>query len=141
MRERDKLIDVQPASGRAPKDVFGFSQPIEINMVDGKIVIPDPIIRVKFDSFPGFGHRLFVLTSGLVKHPRQQTVGPCVPRVGSRPSLTDLSRCFHVSSHQRLIISSDREPLLVAGASPQLPGFPGAFRGEIGLIDICVHAP
>src|SRR5678816_3382744 len=58
VRERDKLIDIQSASGGVLKDVFGLLRPAEIYMIDRQIIIPDSIIRVQFDGSPSFGQRL-----------------------------------------------------------------------------------
>jgi hypothetical protein len=58
-----------------------------------------------------------------------------------RPRLASLSHPFQVSRYQRVVEDTDIEPLPITRAIAQLPGSGGAFRREIGFIEIRVDAP
>ena len=120
---------------------MGLGQAITANIVRGKIVIREGMVRIKLDRFLRFLRRLFEFAEGKGKASGQECMRLHVARISLSPQLTGLVRLFQVSPHQSMIGKIDKELLLVTCAIPQLPRFTGAIHRQFKLSDVVVHAP
>src|SRR5260370_10909309 len=65
---------------------------------------------------------------------------PCA-RISLLPRVAGLLGPLEVSRSLQIVVNSDKELLLVAGAVPQLIGSAGVLRRKDGFTDVAVHAP
>src|ERR1700733_13905469 len=84
---------------------------------------------------------LFIFTKHRIDKPRQECVGLPLTRISLRPCLAGLLGLFLISSRASIVISGDKEFLVVAGTVPQLISFLNIFRAELRFAHGTVREP
>src|SRR5580692_8594896 len=98
-------------------------------------------VRSEFNSLLGLFGCLFIFALHGINETRKEGVGCPLTRISLCPRLAGLLRFFLVSCRPSIVISGDKELLVVAGTVPQFVGFSTVLRTKFGFAAGTVHEP